>query len=80
MRALQRYVDEQMLFCIRHNAIYPQDVQVTKTVYLTFGSVGLTVTRLTKNRVFEKHVNGWPEMTAEEINTQLREQEYIEAA
>ena len=74
-----KYVDEQMLTCIRSNRLFPQDVQISKTIFLTFGSCGLTVTRVYSRATREKHLNGWQEMTAAEINRKLSEIEYVSA-
>lgn len=49
MGDMKHYVTEQELFCIKENSIYPQDIQKTENVYLTFGTIGLTCTKRTKN-------------------------------
>jgi len=72
----KQYVDEQMLYCVRNNQIFPQDIQLTKNEYLTFGSVGLTCTKLAPSNTYEKHINYWNEFNAEQINKQFNEINY----
>jgi len=77
---MKQYVDEQILYCILNNKIYPQDVQITKNEYLTFGSVGLTCTKYSLSNTYEKHINYWNEMNAEEINKQFNKIQYEKIA
>lgn len=68
MGDMKHYVTEQELFCIKENSIYPQDIQKTENVCLTFGTVGITCTKFTKNGQKTKHINGYQGMSANEIN------------
>lgn len=76
MAKITQYVDEQMLYCIKRNKMFPQDVQHSATVWLTFGSCGLTVSRAYARTTKVKHLNGWQDMTADEINRKLAEIEF----
>lgn len=61
-------ITKQMLYCIEHNGIYPQDIQLTTNQYATFGPYGLSITKMCSRNHYEKHINGYRNMTAEEIN------------
>ena len=65
------YVTEQMLYCIRTNGKYPQEIQHSSTVWLNFGSIGLSVIRAYPKKTVEKRINGWQGMSAREINNAL---------
>ena len=75
MGTLKHYVTEQELSCVEKNGIYPQDIQKTPDMYLTFGSVGLTCTKFTLNFVKTKHINDYRAMSADEINTEFANME-----
>ena len=68
---MKAYVNEQMLTCIRKNQLFPQDVQVSKTVYVTFGSYGLKLTQITSRGSKVKYLNDWKSKSAAEINEAL---------
>ena len=74
-----RYVTPQMLSCIEHNQIFPQDVQITNKQYITFGSVGLTLIKYTVSKIREKHLNYYRGKNADEINVALNESEWYDA-
>ena len=74
-----RYVTPQMLSCIEHNQIFPQDVQITNKQYITFGSVGLTLVKYTSRKIREKHLNYYRGKNADEINSDLNAAEWRDA-
>ena len=76
---ITEYITDQMLDCVIKNGIYPQDVQYSKTIWIQFGSVGLTVSRAYAKKTVEKHLNGWKAMTANEINRALDAASWIQA-
>ena len=76
MSPLKRYVTDQELFCVEANGVYPQDIQKTANVYLTFGTVGLTCTKLTMNGQKSKHINGYRGMSADAINRVFADMEW----
>lgn len=73
-----KYVDENLLNVIKNNDIYPQDVDHSKNIYLHFGKLGLTVIRYYSRKIVTKHINFWQDKTADEINKELAEKEWIE--
>lgn len=76
MRYPRIEVTKQDLYCIENNGIFPQDIQKTQNMYLTFGSVGLTATMLTPRAAMTKHINGYRSMTADEINEKFGSMEW----
>lgn len=68
---MKKYVNENMLNCIKKNDIYPQDIDYNKCIFLHFGKIGLDVIKLTNKGEFYKHVGYWQDMTAEQINKTL---------
>ena len=73
-----KYVNENLLNVIKNNDIYPQDVDHDKNTYLHFGKLGLTVIKYHSRRLVNKHINFWQDKTADEINRELAEKEWIE--
>lgn len=71
-----KYTTEQMLRCVKKNGIYPQDDQISPMVIVTYGRVGMTVTKLFGSGEKTKHINNWQNMTADEINAELTAQRY----
>ena len=76
---MKKYITEQMLSCIENNQIFPQDVQITNNQYVTFGSFGLTLVRYSKCKIQEKHLNGYRDMSVEEINAKLNDMSWEDA-
>lgn len=74
-----RYVTPQMLSCIEHNQIFPQDVQITNNQYITFVEVGLTLIKNAPCKIREKHLNYYRGKTADEINVALNDSEWHDA-
>lgn len=68
---MRKYVNEQMLNCIKKNRKYPQDVDISKNQYISFGRVGLIAYKLTNKGQYFKYVNYWHDMTADKINETL---------
>lgn len=68
---MRKYVDENLLNCIKNNDTFPQDVDFNKYIYLHFGKIGLTVIKLINSGEYFKHINFWQDKTAEEINNEL---------
>lgn len=75
----QSRVTPQMIYCVKKDNIYPQDIQLTKTMWATFGTVGLTIRRVYPCKMVEKHLNGWAGMTVDEINEKLDAQPWVRA-
>lgn len=75
---MNNYVTNQMLYCVENNQIFPQDIQITATQYITFGSYGLTLVKCTRRKTYIKHINEYRKMTAKEINLQLNNMEWKE--
>lgn len=73
-----KYVNENLLNVIKNNDIYPQDVDHNKNIYLHFGKLGLTVIKYHSRGLVNKHINFWQDKTADEINRELAEKEWIE--
>lgn len=73
---MRKYVNEQMLNCIKKNGEYPQDVQIRENQFIHFQKIGLTVYRLTNKGETFKRVVFWQEMTAEKINETLNAMEW----
>lgn len=73
-----KYVNENLLNVIKNNDVYPQDVDHNKNIYLHFGKVGLTVIKYNPKKIVSKHINFWQDKTADEINKELAEKEWIE--
>ena len=73
---MKKYVTEDILFCIKHNNEFPQDVDYNKNIFIHFGKIGLTLIKLTNKEEYIKHINYWQDMTADEINTKFDEQEW----
>ena len=76
---MKKYVTEQMIYCVENNQIFPQDIQITKTQYITFGSYGLTLVKYLINKTKIKHINGYREMDVDEINIKLNSLEWVNA-
>lgn len=73
-----KYVNENLLNVIKNNDIYPQDVGYRKNIYLHFSKLGLTVIKHNPQSLVGKHINFWQDKTADEINKELAEKEWIE--
>ena len=73
-----KYVDENLLNVIKNNDIYPQDVDHSKNIYLHFCKLGLYVIKCNPTKLVTKHINFWQDKTANEINKELAEKEWIE--
>ena len=73
-----KYVDENLLNVIKNNDICPQDVDHSKNIYLHFCKLGLTVIKYKPTEFVSKHINFWQDKTADEINKELAEKEWIE--
>lgn len=73
---MKKYVNENIINCIKKNNIYPQDVDYNKNTFLLFGKIGLDVIKLTNKGEYYKHIGYWQDMTAEEINNKLNEMEW----
>ena len=78
-RQMKKYVTEQMIFCVENNQIFPQDIQITKNQYITFGSYELTLVKYLINGTKEKHLNGYRGMDVDEINIKLNSLEWVNA-
>lgn len=72
-----KFVTPQMLFCIKANKIYPQEVQLTGNQFITFGETDLTVVKRTQFNVKEKLLIDYPNMKADEINEALSRMEWM---
>lgn len=76
---MREYVTEQMLYCVKANEIYPQYIQISPRMELTFGTIGVTLRYFQpRGHTKYKHINYWIDKTAKEINEQFYEQEYKE--
>ena len=59
----------------RTNAMH--SVQLSPAMSIDFGTYGLTLNKLYDHRIYHKHVNDWRNKTANEINTEFTEQEWV---
>lgn len=77
---MKKYVTQNMIDCVIKNNIYPQDIDVdnSTTMYLIFGSCGLSLYRKSnRNNLYAKHINYWKTKTEKEINEELNNQEWV---
>lgn len=73
-----RYVDGSMLRHILRENRFPTEIQLSPATYLTFGSHGLTLTRVySSTNTRTKYVGNWKEKSVEELNQELILQEYV---
>lgn len=70
------YVTPQILECVLKNGIFPQDVQHSSTIWLSFGTYGLKISRAYTRITKYKIVSNWKELTADEINKRISEEEW----
>ena len=75
---MTKYVTEQMLSRVKAKGYYPQEIQRSKTVWISFDPIGLSVVRRYTRKVLVKRVNGWKTMRAEEINRMLDAAVFLE--
>lgn len=72
-------ITPQMVYCVKKNNVYPTDIQLTKTMWATFGTIGLTISKSYSRITVEKHINGWAGMTVDEINEKLNAIPFVKA-
>ena len=75
----RKYVTRKMLaeveeIVCRTNEMH--SVQISPAMSIDFGTFGLTLNKLYDHHIYHKHVNGWREKTANEINAEFYEQEW----
>ena len=75
---MTKYVTEQLLNSVKAKGYYPQEIQRSKTVWIRFDPIGLSVIRRYPRKVLVKRVNGWKTMRAEEINRMLDAAVFLE--
>ena len=75
---MTKYITEQMLSSVKAKGCYPQEIQRSKTVWISFDPIGLSIIRRYPRKALVKRVNGWKTMRAEEINKMLNAAVFLE--
>ena len=76
---MTNYITEQMLYCVKQNGEFPCDIQHSQNIYIHFGRMGVTLVKLNRNSITEKHLNFWQGMSAKQINEAFATQKWEKA-